>query len=113
MCSAFRPAANFASYVGLTPRESSSGLRRRLGAISKRGDPYRRMLLIHGARSVLLHAKKATVQRDRLRTWALDREGARGHNKAAVALANKLARIVWAVWRSERAYDASTAKGAQ
>jgi len=62
------------------------------------------MLLIHGARSVLLHAKKASAARDRLRTWAIDRERARGHNKAAVALANKLARIVWAVWRNERAY---------
>jgi transposase len=95
----FPSARHFASYLGLTPRESSSGLRRRLGAISKRGDPYLRMLLIHGARSVLLHAKKATSKRDRLRTWALDRERARGHNKAAVALANKMARLVWAVWR--------------
>jgi transposase len=100
----FPSGRHFASYLGLTPRESSSGLRRRLGAISKRGDPYLRMLLIHGARSVLLHAKKASAERDRLRTWALDRESARGHNKAAVALANKLARIVWAVWRNERSY---------
>jgi transposase len=100
----FPTGRRFASYLGLTPRESSSGLRRRLGAISKRGDPYLRMLLIHGARSVLLHAKKASGPRDRLRTWALDRERARGHNKAAVALANKLARIVWAVWRREQPY---------
>jgi hypothetical protein len=62
------------------------------------------MLLTHGARSVLLHAKKPTAEPDRLRTWALDRERVRGHNKAAVALANKLARIVWAVWRHERAF---------
>ena len=48
--------------------------------------------------------KQATGEPDRLRTWALDRERSRGHNKAAVALANKLARIVWAVWRNERAY---------
>lgn len=102
----FPTGRRFASYLGLTPRESSSGLRRRLGAISKRGDPYLRMLLIHGARSVLLHAKKPTSPRDRLRTWALDRETARGHNKAAVALANKLARIVWAVWRREQPYGA-------
>jgi transposase len=109
----FPSGRHFASYLGLTPRESSSGLRRRLGAISKRGDPYLRMLLIHGARSVLLHAKKATAERDRLRTWALDREGARGHNKAAVALANKLARIAWAVWRNGQAYGTCTAKGTQ
>jgi len=85
-----------ASYLGLTPRESSSGLRRRLGGISKRGDPYLRMLLIHGARATLCHAKKSR-EPDRLRAWALGRERARGHNKAAVALANKMARIVWAV----------------
>jgi len=109
----FPSGRHFASYLGLTPRESSSGLRRRLGAISKRGDPYLRMLLIHGARSVLLHAKKATGERDRLRSWALDRERARGHNKAAVALANKLARVAWAVWRRERAFSASTAKGTE
>jgi transposase len=102
----FPSGRHFASYLGLTPRESSSGLRRRLGAISKRGDPYLRMLLIHGARAVLLHAKKPTAQPDRLRAWALARERARGHNKAAVALANKLARIVWAVWRNGRAFAA-------
>jgi transposase len=100
----FPSGRHFASYLGLTPRESSSGLRRHLGAISKRGDPYLRMLLIHGSRAVLLHAKKATASHDRLRTWALGRERARGHNKAAVALANKLARIVWAVWRNGRAF---------
>ena len=100
----FPSGRHFASYLGLTPRESSSGLRRRLGAISKRGDPYLRMLLIHGARAVLLHAKKRTVEPERLRRWALDRERARGHNKAAVALANKLARIAWAVWRNEHAF---------
>jgi transposase len=105
--SRFPSARHFASYLGLTPRETSSGLRRRLGAISKRGDPYLRMLLIHGARAVLLHAKKPTAKLDRLRAWALGRERARGHNKAAVALANKLARIVWAVWGNERAYDST------
>jgi transposase len=98
----FASGRHFASYLGLTPREHSSGLRRRLGAISKRGDPYLRMLLIHGAPAVLLHAKKPTAQKDRLRAWALARERARGPNKATVALANKLARIVWAVWRNQR-----------
>jgi transposase len=104
----FPSGRHLASYLGLTPRESSSGLRRRLGAISKRGDPYLRMLLIHGARAVLWHAKKkASGEADRLRTWALDRERVRGHNKAAVALANKLARIVWAVWRNEHVFAAA------
>ena len=95
----FPTARHFASYLGLTPREHSSGLRRRLGAISKRGDTYLRMLLIHGARAVLCHAKK-TITPARLQRWALHLERLRGHNKAAVALANKLTRIAWAVWTS-------------
>ena len=96
----FPSARHFASYLGLTPRERSSGLRRRLGAISKRGDVYLRMLLTHGARAVLWKAK-TRIQLDRLRAWALQLERQRGHNKAAIALANKMARIVWAVWRRD------------
>ncbi len=96
----FPSGRHFASYLGLTPRERSSGLVRRLGAISKRGDVYLRMLLIHGARAVLWAAKKRTTP-DRLRVWALHLEKLRGHNKAAIALANKLARIVWAVWKHD------------
>ena len=103
-------ARHFASYLGLTPREDSTGPRRRLGAISKRGDTYLRMLLIHGARSVLGRAKmQAASPPDRLRAWACQVERARGHNKAAVALANKLARIVWAVWRHGKDYVATAA----
>jgi transposase len=85
-----------ASYLGLTPREFSSGLKRNLGRISKRGDGYLRTLLIHGARSVLLHAR--TKQPDRLREWAHKLAQTHVHNKAAVAVANKMARIVWVVW---------------
>jgi transposase len=96
----FPTARHFASYLGLTPRERSSGLRRRLGAISKRGDAYLRMLLTHGARAVLWKAK-SREKPDRLRAWALRLQHQRGHNKAAIALANKLARIVWAVWRRD------------
>lgn len=98
----FPSARHFASYLGLTPRESSSGLRRRLGAISKRGDVYLRTLLIHGARSVLLAAKHRHP--DRLRAWALAKQAARVHNKAATALVNKLARIIWAVWNHDRPF---------
>ncbi len=98
----FPSARHFASYLGLTPSERSSGLKRRLGAISKRGDVYLRMLLIHGARSVLNAAKRRTP--DRLRAWALGRQSARGHNKAATALANKLARIAWAVWKRDQPF---------
>jgi transposase len=96
----FPSARHFASYLGLTPRERSSGLIRRLGAISKRGDVYLRMLLIHGARAVLWAAKRRRAS-DRLRTWALNLQTLRGHNKAAIALANKLARVVWAVWKHD------------
>ena len=99
----FPSGRHFASYLGLTPREHSSGLRRRLGAISKRGDPYLRMLLVHGARSILWHAKRAP-SRTRLHTWGLAVEQHRGHNKAAVALANKLARCAWAVWTTNRPF---------
>lgn len=99
----FPSGRHFASYLGLTPRERSSGLIRRLGAISKRGDVYLRMLLTHGARSLLWTAKSRR-QPDRLRAWALQVQTLRGHNKAAIALANKLARIVWAVWKSGNIY---------
>lgn len=102
--SRFPSGRHFASYLGLTPREYSSGLRQRLGRISKRGDSYLRMLLIHGARSVLCHAKKAK-QHDRLRTWALALQARSRHNKAAVGLANKLARIAWAVWKRGLEYE--------
>lgn len=104
----FPSGRHFASFLGLTPREHSSGLIRRLGAISKRGDNYLRMLLVHGARTVLWHAKKAESH-DRLRAWGLERERGRGHNKAAVALANKLARIAWSVWRKGAPYRESFA----
>jgi transposase len=100
----FPSGRHFASYLGLTPREYSSGLRHRRGRISKRGDSYLRLLLVHGARSVLCHAKKATSH-DRLRTWALSLQRRTRHNKAAVALANKLARIAWAVWKNGREYE--------
>jgi transposase len=92
----FRSGRHFASSLGLVPREFSSGLHRHLGSITKRGDPYLRTLLIHGARSVLVAA--ARIKRpDRLQAWALSVLHRRGHNRAAVAVANKLARILWAV----------------
>jgi len=58
------------------------------------------MLLIHGARAVLWSAR-AKPRADRLRLWAQSIERLRGHNKAVVALANKMARLVWAVWRKD------------
>jgi transposase len=101
----FPSGRHFASFLGLTPKEDSSALRRRLGAISKQGDVYVRMLLIHGARSVLLRAKGAG-QPTAFQAWARATQHRRGHNIAAVAVANKLARIVWAVWTEQRPFCA-------
>jgi transposase len=100
----FPTARHLASYLGLTPQENSSGMRRRLGAISKRGDVYLRMLLIHGARSALRAASTMKAP-DRLRAWALRLRETRGYNKASVALANKLARIAWAVAKNNRPFE--------
>lgn len=101
----FPTCRHFASYLGLTPREHSSGLIRRLGGISKRGDVYLRTLLIQGARSALQAARRPQ-ETDRLRTWALQIEKLRGRNRATVALANKMARVVWAVWRNGTTFAA-------
>lgn len=98
---AFRTARRFASWLGLTPSERSSGERRRLGRISKAGDVYLRMLLTHGARAVLRaarHYHRCQRPLARLHRWVLAVEQRRGHNKATIALANKLARVVWVVW---------------
>jgi transposase len=100
----FRSGRSLANYLGLTPREASSGLRRRLGRISKRGDTYTRMLLVHGARSALLAAHRAT-ELDQLQAWAIRTAKARGHNIATVALANRIARIAWRVWRDQRPFQ--------
>lgn len=105
----FRSARHFASWLGLTPREFSSGNSRYLGRISKRGDGYLRMLLTHGARSVLRAAAVARAAGrplDRLRTWAVAVQARTNHNKAACALANKLARICFATWRHGRDFTA-------
>ena len=103
----FRDARHFASWFGLTPKERSTGNTRLLGRISKRGDRYLRMLLTHGARSVL-HASARAVTAgkcvDALRQWALAVQVRSNHNKAACALANKLARICYATLRDARPY---------
>lgn len=99
---AFRRGREFASWLGLTPRESSTGARRYLGRISKRGDVHLRCLLTHGARAVLRVAlqlaARAPDRLTRLQQWAASIAAHRGRHKATVAVANKLARIVWAVW---------------
>ena len=107
--SRFRSCRAFASYFGITPKERSSGAKRRLGAINKEGDAYLRTLLIHGARSVLVAARRAKNP-DRLQTWALRVYDRRGHNRAAVALANKIARIAWSVWSQNTLYQSLPAR---
>jgi transposase len=103
---AFRRGRDFASWLGLTPRESTTGTRRYLGRISKRGDGYLRCLLTHGARAVLLAAhrtaRSSPHRLTRLQQWAVTVAARRGHNKAAIALANKLARTIWALWCHNR-----------
>jgi len=104
----FPNGRRFASWLGLTPREYSSGNKQRLGRITKRGDSYLRCLLTHGARAVLLAAKrkhKTGKPLTRLQAWAIEVDARRGHNKATIALANKLARIVWAVWSKRQCYE--------
>ena len=100
----FPSGRHFASYLGLTPRERSTGGTRRLGAITKRGDVYLRMLLIHGARAVLAAAAQQR-EPDSVRSWALAASQRLGHNKATVALANKLARFAWATATQERDFE--------
>ena len=100
----FRSGRDFAAYLGLTPREHSSGYARRLGRITKRGNSYLRTMLVHGARSALQAGRRAD-QPDSLRIWAMALQDRKGHNVAAVGLANKLARICWRVWRDQRRFE--------
>ena len=103
----FKDARHFSSWFGLTPKEYSSGNSRYLGRISKKGDRYLRMLLTHGARSVLRAAKVAQEAGREVcgvRRWALDVQARGNHNKAACALANKLARICYATLRDKEPF---------
>ncbi len=104
----FKDARHFASWFGLTPKEYSSGNTRHLGRISKRGDRYLRMLLTHGARSVLRAAAAARTkgrEPSGIRQWALHVQGRSNHNKATCALANKIARICYATLRDKQRFD--------
>jgi transposase len=90
----FRRGRDLAAWLGLVPRQHSTGGKNVLLGISKRGNSYLRRLLVHGARSCVLHLNRS---RDRIGAW-LNRLEQRAHrNKAIVALANKMARIAWAL----------------
>jgi transposase len=99
--SAFKNGRHLAAWLGLVPRQHSSGGRSQLHGISKRGDTYLRTLLIHGARSVL---RWLGEKQDAHSRWLRDLIERRGFNRAAVELANKNARIIQALLSSERAY---------
>jgi transposase len=90
----FKNGRQFAAWVGLVPGQYSTGGKTRLGHISKRGDAYLRNLLVQGARSVL---QTAAAHQDRLSRWALELQARRGYYRTLVAIANKNARIAWAL----------------
>ncbi len=94
----FRSGREFAAYLGLVPRQNSSGGKIKLVGISKRGDVYLRTLLIHGARSVISSSKHLS---DQLRALLARRPT----NVVAVALANKMARTIWALLAYGRTYQ--------
>ena len=97
----FRSGRDFAANLGLVPREHSSGGKQRLYSITRKGDGHLRTLLIHGARSAL---RSAANKPDRQLRWASKVAERRSFNVAAVALANKMARVIWAVLAHGRSY---------
>ncbi|CAD6543408.1 IS110 family transposase IS884 [Paraburkholderia hiiakae] len=94
----FKSGREFAAWAGLVPKQTGSGGRVNLHGISKRGDIYLRKLLIHGARSVLTHAKEPGP-------WVEQMKKRRPPNVVIVALANKMARTIWAVLAHEQPYQ--------
>ena len=100
----FENGRHMAAWLGLVPRQHSSGERRLLMGISKRGDQHLRTLLVHGARAVVRTAASKT---DRFSAWVNDLKERRGANKAIVAVANKNARIIWALLNSGEDYRAA------
>lgn len=100
--SAFRNGRQFAAWAGLVPRQNSSGGKRQLGSITKKGDPYLRTLLVHSARAFYVRAKNS---RDPRAAWVLRLAETKGAAVAIVALAAKHARIIWAMLHQQRAFD--------
>jgi len=100
----FKNGRQVAAWLGLVPRQHSSGGKSRLLGISKRGDRYLRTLLIHGARAVIYRVKDATSSRA---LWLKQLIERRGVNRATVALANKMARIAWAMLARGEVYRAA------
>ena len=99
--SAFKNGRQFAAWLGLVPRQHSTGGKARLLGISKRGDVYLRKLLVHGARATL---RWVGLKADRRSQWLRGLLERRGKNKTAVALANKNARIAWVLLTTDQVY---------
>jgi transposase len=98
----FKSGAQFGAWMGLVPKQRSSGGKNNLGTITKRGDTYLRTLLIQGAKSVV---NSAHLRSDPISRWVLALKERSGWQKAVVALANKNARILWAVMTKGTAFD--------
>ena len=105
----FKNGRQFAAWLGLVPKQRSSGGRARLFGISKRGDRYLRTLLIHGARAALGRVRE---KQDPRSLWLGKMRQRRHPNIVAVALANKNARIAWSLLTSDSAYDVKLSAGA-
>lgn len=102
----FKNGRQFAAWIGLTPRQYSSGGKAKLGRISRRGDAYLRSLLVQGARATLQAAiKKAPDKQNRLQQWIIRLYGRVGYHKTLVAIANKHARQLWALLAKGETYD--------
>ena len=90
----FKNGRQFAAWMGLTPRQISTGGKTKLVGITKRGDKYLRKNLVHGCRMVVRYAQDKT---DRKSVWIKNKLESKGYNKTAVATANKTARAIWVV----------------
>jgi transposase len=100
----FKNGRHLAAWLGLVPRQHSSGDRRVMMGISKRGSQHLRTLLVHGARAVV---RTAVLKTDPRSVWVNELRQRRGHNRATVAVANKNARVIWAVLRTGEQYRAA------
>ena len=100
--SQFANARQFGAWLGLVPSQNSTGGKASLGCITKRGDDYLRILLIQGAKSAVMSAGKRA---DRISRWLVQLKERVGWQKAVVALANKNARILWAVLTRDASFD--------
>ncbi|MEO8331729.1 MAG: IS110 family transposase [Gallionella sp.] len=102
----FKNGRQFAAWIGLTPRQYSSGGKTKLGRITRRGDAYLRSLLVQGARSTLQATlKKSPDKLNRMQQWVIRLYGRVGYHKTLVAIANKHARQLWALLAKGETYD--------